>query len=153
MAKSPECVDCITSGVTNWRPVTGVRVKRCATHKRTKGKAAKQRRQATNRTNTYGITPEDHAELLAFQNGLCAICGPVTGNRGATKALSVDHDHKCCPTGSVPVSCGRCVRGLLCSTCNTFIGRIRDSVYVALRMVAYLLDPPWKKILRKRGVK
>ncbi len=148
--KAPECHDCLEQGVKRWRPVTGVRVKRCATHVRAQSKASKARRQATRRQGTYWLTVEDHGELLDAQNGMCAICGPATGNRGVSKALATDHDHKCCPTGSVPVSCGSCVRGLLCSTCNTYIGRIRDRVDIAQRMVEYLIDPPWQKILRNR---
>ena len=52
---------------------------------------------------------------------LCPICGAVDlltippGKR--TAPLVVDHDHSCCP--SPAQSCGRCVRGLICATCNT----------------------------------
>jgi hypothetical protein len=44
----------------------------------------------------------------------CAICG-------TTKHLCVDHDHACCPGAR---SCGKCVRDVLCVSCNTFIGKI-----------------------------
>lgn len=147
MPKLAECVDCIAEGITTWRPVTGVRVKRCATHVRAKKKADKQRSRDNRRRNTYGLTEEDHRELLARQGGLCAICGPVTGNRGARRDLSTDHDHKCC---NGPTSCGRCVRGLLCSTCNTILGRWRDNPLVPLRMIQYLDNPPWQQILKER---
>lgn len=62
---------------------------------------------------TYNVTLEWYEEQLQSQGGGCAIC-----NKKPTKGrvLSVDHDHSCCPTPGE--SCGNCVRGLLCVTCN-----------------------------------
>lgn len=149
MAQAVQCVDCIAQEVTRWRPIaSGKIVPRCATHTRKRDQDAKLRKKVRTRKNTYGISDEDAQELLAEQSGLCGICGPVTGNRGASRALSTDHDHKCC---SGKTSCGQCVRGFLCSTCNTYLGRVRDSVEVAARMVMYLQDPPWQKVLRRRN--
>ncbi|MGZ3387404.1 MAG: endonuclease VII domain-containing protein [Isosphaeraceae bacterium] len=64
----------------------------------------------------YGMTLEDYEVRLAAQGGGCAICGkpPRDGRR-----LAVDHDHNCCPTTD---TCGHCVRGLLCTTCNVWLG-------------------------------
>lgn len=60
----------------------------------------------------YGITPEQYDTLLESQGGLCAICRrPPRKNR-----LHVDHDHTCCPARE---SCGDCIRGLLCVSCNS----------------------------------
>lgn len=58
----------------------------------------------------YGLTVEDYDTMFDTQGGVCAICGepPVNGAR-----LVVDHDHE---TGKV--------RGLLCSPCNTAVGRL-----------------------------
>lgn len=66
----------------------------------------------------YGTTSEQHAEMLARQRGLCAICGnppKPDGVRAASK-LHVDHDHA---TGQL--------RELLCLNCNNGIGRFRDA--------------------------
>lgn len=69
---------------------------------------------------TYGITPDDYAEMLARQGGVCAICRqPETrASRRSRRPgrLSVDHDHQ---TGRV--------RGLLCHKCNMLIGNFGDS--------------------------
>lgn len=59
----------------------------------------------------YGLTEENYQNLLDDQGGLCAIC-----RRPPRKKLHVDHDHSCCPT---KISCGKCIRGLLCSRCNS----------------------------------
>jgi len=59
----------------------------------------------------YGMTPLDYWELLISQGLACAVCGGTDGGQ----RLAVDHDHACCPDRT---SCGKCVRGLLCSTCN-----------------------------------
>jgi Recombination endonuclease VII len=70
----------------------------------------------------HHITLEFYNELLAVQEGRCAICRRLPGEAGhkADVPLHVDHDHACCPT--TRESCGRCVRGLLCNTCNRSLG-------------------------------
>ncbi|WP_443077083.1 endonuclease domain-containing protein [Streptomyces sp. SP18CS02] len=43
---------------------------------------------------------------------------------GAGRALSIDHDHACCPDRAE--SCGRCARALLCTRRHHGLGRFRD---------------------------
>jgi hypothetical protein len=64
----------------------------------------------------YGLTLDAYQAMLEQQGGTCAICEkpPRDGRR-----LAVDHDHACCPGDK---SCGACVRGLLCTTCNSWLG-------------------------------
>lgn len=54
----------------------------------------------------YNLSAERLKEML--DNPECAICG-------ATGKVSIDHDHSCC---SGRKSCGKCVRGTLCTLCN-----------------------------------
>jgi hypothetical protein len=86
--------------------------------------------------DVYSITPAEYAEIYFGQDQRCAICRRATGAR---KRLAVDHDHACCDK---PTSCGQCVRGLLCSTCNKTLGHFRDDPAAFLRGALYLLDWP-----------
>lgn len=84
----------------------------------------------------YGLTKEGYENLLALQGGCCQICRvPEQSNR----RLSVDHDHSCCPGRT---TCGNCIRGLLCDTCNSAIGLLKDDLAIVKSAVTYLED--WK---------
>jgi hypothetical protein len=80
----------------------------------------------------YGIGAGEYAALLEAQLGGCAICG---GTNESGRSMAVDHDHSCCPGGR---SCGRCVRGLLCSSCNMAIGLLRDDPERLRSAISYL---------------
>lgn len=85
-----------------------------------------------------GVSQEWYAAQYAKQGGLCAICqSPETRvHNGTLCDLSIDHDHSCCPgTGK---SCGKCVRGLLCSLCNSGLGYFKDDLPTFQRIVSYL---------------
>lgn len=75
---------------------------------------------------TYSITSTMYDDMLADQNGICAICGSVPGKR----RLSVDHDHD-----------KHIVRGLLCSECNLGLGTFRDNPIILSRAITYLQRP------------
>jgi len=87
----------------------------------------------------YGLTLAEFNAMLAVQGGLCAICGlPETQViRGVVVAMHVDHDHSCCPG---IYSCGKCVRGLLCSKCNTGLGKFDDDRHRLANAIRYLAD-------------
>lgn len=75
----------------------------------------------------YGITLEEYDEILAYQEGKCAICRkpPKAG-----AVLHIDHEH------------GGHVRGLLCGYCNTrLVGRLKNHD-LAQRLADYLRSPP-----------
>jgi hypothetical protein len=71
-----------------------------------------------------GLTPLDYERMLVAQNGVCAICR----QRDNGKRLAVDHSH----------ATGR-VRGLLCFSCNTGIGKLGDDP-ARLRLAADYLE-------------
>jgi hypothetical protein len=80
----------------------------------------------------YGLTRDDYVNLEKLQNGVCKTCGEPEKYK---KRLSVDHDHLCCPGEG---SCGKCIRGLLCSNCNTVLGQVKDDVKILQTMIEYL---------------
>lgn len=78
----------------------------------------------------FGISLDHYDEMLAAQNGVCAICGGKESHvhkSGKLKDLSVDHCHT---NGNV--------RGLLCVKCNRALGCLEDSVPRLKRAIAYL---------------
>lgn len=102
---------------------------------------ASSRTHAKRVADVYSITADEYAALLAAQGGACFVCRRVP----RSKRLAVDHDHSCCPG---PVSCGRCVRGLLCRACNRdVLGHLKDDPAALLRAVEYLRNPPAHAVL------
>jgi len=80
----------------------------------------------------YGLTREQYNKLYDSQNGCCAICGKTDLDSRTKQArhsgLVVDHDHK---TNKV--------RFLLCTNCNTGLGKFNDDVSL-LRKAADCLE-------------
>jgi len=71
----------------------------------------------------YRITPEQYAAIFKKQKSRCALCGEIS------KKLQVDHVQT--PNGPV-------VRGLLCITCNTGLGKLGDTIEGLLKAITYL---------------
>ena len=75
----------------------------------------KERKQLLDRKSQlwshYKLTIETYLNILSSQDGLCAVCK-------LKKRLYVDHDHSCC---SGNITCGQCIRGLICQKCNMFM--------------------------------
>lgn len=82
----------------------------------------------------HGTTLEWYWEQYRQQEGRCAICETDSPGRNQIH-FHVDHDHACCP-GSY--SCGNCIRGLLCNTCNLGLGLFKDNPESFRNAIAYL---------------
>jgi hypothetical protein len=87
------------------------------------------RKQATRKflIKRYGLTHGEFDEMLAAQNGACAICGRTDSGRKTTENLHIDHCHK---TGKI--------RGLLCDFCNNGLARFCDNPNLLRKAAAYL---------------
>lgn len=69
----------------------------------------------------YGITLVQLEQMVSNQDSRCAIClREFTEDR----VPNVDHDHDCCPG---EMTCGKCIRGVLCRRCNhVLLGAAND---------------------------
>lgn len=83
-------------------------------------------------THRYGLSVSEYQALLTIQGGRCAICCNV---EKVGRVLSVDHDHSCCPGTK---TCGKCIRGLLCQSCNNGLGYLADSILRLDSAIQYL---------------
>lgn len=81
-------------------------------------KAERVQRDARRNLARYGLTIEQFRDIMTRQAAMCAICGRPQ-NTSENLRLAIDHDHNCCPPRQ---SCGKCIRGLLCSRCNSALG-------------------------------
>ena len=130
------CRGCEKYRAARFFPSTAARCKPCLKAHLTEQRAKK----------VYSMEPGMYNKLWEYQGGKCAICQRATG---ATKSLSVDHDHACCPGRE---SCGKCVRGLICSGCNyKVLGHLRDDVDALVRAIVYLKNPPARKMLQDKA--
>lgn len=110
--KSIYCFHCRNEQASQWR-------------KTPRGKVRQERLYCVSATlkYEYGIDLTRYNEILASQNGTCAICNsPPTFRR-----LDVDHCHI---TGKV--------RGLLCKRCNTGLGCFHDKEELLKAATNYL---------------
>ena len=78
-----------------------------------------------NHLKKYGLTQHDYDQMNEEQDGLCAICHEENVNG---RDLYVDHNHD---TGKV--------RGLLCSSCNTGLGFMKDNPRRLFGAAEYLM--------------
>ena len=93
------------------------------------------RRRLEYNLRKYSLTLDEYDSMMLSQENRCAICSVVFS---VENRPCVDHDHNCCEYGA---SCGKCVRGLLCSRCNTGIGKFNDDVALIQKAALYLVRP------------
>lgn len=76
----------------------------------------------------HKISEEAYQALVGLYDGKCHSCQDRVGT-------NLDHDHGCC---SKRFSCGKCVRGLLCSQCNTALGLLQDNAQKIQKLLEYI---------------
>lgn len=103
----------------------------CDNHVYAKGLCHLHWQRPRKRQEKFGISEEQYAEMLAAQDGRCAVCRSEKTREnwrsGKQNALAIDHDHKT-----------KKVRGLLCDKCNRGIGMLQDDLTILEAAVAYL---------------
>jgi len=73
----------------------------------------------------HSLRRSDYDEMLAAQGGRCAIC--LSGDPGKKPRFFVDHCHETME-----------IRGLLCTSCNSGLGFLKENPKVLERAIAYL---------------
>jgi hypothetical protein len=101
---------------------------------------ARSRWNQTYRLRRYGLTPERFAQMLEMQGYACAMCHEPFEK---DQRICIDHDHACCPPtpGAQTRCCGKCLRGLLCLTCNVAVGYIEAYSELAMTYLGTALRP------------
>lgn len=89
----------------------------------------------------YLLSCAEYEQMLAHSGQRCEVCGLVASDHPSGK-LYIDHDHRL----------GKwAVRGLLCSRCNTLLGKDLDVPRDA-SFAAYLANPWYTRMLAGRGL-
>jgi len=107
---------------------------RCGDCIRTKNMQTRAKRpedtRGYNLKQRFDMSIDEYNHIFLKQKGRCAICKNAEtqlDQKGNVKWLSVDHNHATSE-----------VRGLLCSGCNTGIGKLGDSIEVLSSAIKYL---------------
>jgi hypothetical protein len=74
----------------------------------------------------YSLEYDEYMRMYESQNGECGICGDekILGGHGG---LLIDHCHE-----------NNNVRGLLCTNCNSGLGKFKDDITILSRAINYL---------------
>ncbi len=141
--KKTYCKKCMNSYYTKLKEQLPKSMKRCSKCKIIKDKklfgidtkgytrskckpCEKIRARKNHLKRTYGITLEDYDKMVELQNNKCKICNKQSS---IWENLSIDHCHN---TGKI--------RGLLCSLCNSAIGKFKDDIKLLTSAIKYLKD-------------
>jgi hypothetical protein len=141
------CIDCLAMGrITSRAAIHGsADGPRCDEHWR----AEKRRRSDVEHGKRielmFGITGEQYWAIYQAQGGKCYGCQRATGKK---KRLAVDHRHNKPGCRHHPkTGCPKCIRALLCGSCNTVVARLDVP---ALKRLIYVLEhEPAQEILRR----
>jgi len=83
-------------------------------------------------TSRRGITVQTYNEMLERIDNKCEICGNEETRKnpdGRTTRLCIDHCHKT-----------EKIRGMLCHSCNTGIGKFKDDIELLQKAIEYLKE-------------
>lgn len=94
---------------------------------------AKERARNATLKHTYNIDNIKYNEMLKAQGEKCYSCDRHQSE--FEEVFQVDHNHSCCPGSK---SCGKCIRGLLCGSCNLILGLCKDNSEVLKKLINYL---------------
>jgi hypothetical protein len=101
-----------------------------AARKRKADPIAARRAWRLSKLRSFGLTPEQYADLWRAQRGECACCGGVLVDG---KFAHVDHCHQ-----------SGVVRGILCHACNVSIGLLKEDPSRARKLAVYM--ERWKLV-------
>lgn len=117
------CKVCVTKQAATWTAANAERVKEQLAERRAKNpEETKRKTRQYNLQCIHGITLEDFDVMLAKSGGRCELCKEIF-----QFTPQIDHCHT---TGKI--------RGLLCKTCNTGLGKFQDSVEQLQKAIQYL---------------
>ena len=74
-----------------------------------------------NKLYKFNINKEQYNQMFTSQDGKCAICN------NEMKVINIDHCHET-----------NIVRGLLCTSCNTGIGKLKEDINIMKSAINYL---------------
>lgn len=143
------CKPCALAWHRRYREANRAKINRAAAERRAADPSYKERsrqwreanresqaaKKRARNTRALGVEPEEYQRMLASQGGVCAICRQPERHPRKTR-LSIDHCH----------SAGK-VRGLLCSECNTGIGKFKDTPDLLVAAATYLLTNKPVKVI------
>lgn len=116
------CKACQQAGQDTWRRAN---LEKVAAGMRRRRAANPERFADYSLKNLYGLAPGDYDQMLATQDGRCAIC--KTDDTGRHRRFHVDHCHDT-----------QEIRGLLCHGCNVSLGHFKHDVAVLEAAIGYL---------------
>jgi len=122
----------------NNTPVFRHQCKRCVTQNK---KPRPKIKKMEDKLKQYGIDLRTYTDLVEKHDGKCAICR--IDKPGGVGRWHLDHDHNCCPQPRKV--CGKCIRGILCASCNIGLGNFKDNPAL-LKLAAVYLESYLTKI-------
>lgn len=90
------------------------------------GQRARCKRALYQNKHGYSLTIDEYDEMYQLQQGKCAICRERRPQYGQYR-MHVDHGHV-----------GGQIRGLLCTNCNSALGKFKDNTIILNTAIQYL---------------